>query len=147
MEDTIINGVSINALKKQRESLRQGATKFISDTIDEATKYVQEILDINKAAEDDDEYVIDFERVEELAKKATELLEAADLVADVANVEYCIAYNEPYDSGNAMSDRLEYCESFNLWEDGKNKELKALYAQLQDMEHKAYLWNSSSVDC
>lgn len=140
MRDVVINGVSINALKKQREDLREGASKFISEVIEQATAYVQAII------ESDDANLID-----DLAEKATELLKEAELVSSVSGVEYYLPYSEPYDdNAETLSYGLENCDNelFSVYYgNSRNVLVDRLHDQLQTMENASYLWNSSSVHC
>lgn len=134
-KDIVINGISINTLAEQRKALQQGASKFLSDTIDQVKALVNRI--INEEGAD----------VDALAADALELLKAAKLVSNVSGVEYFLEYNEPYDGGNALSDELEG------WADESGESIYGsgfiakLYDQLQSMENDSYLWNSSSVHC
>jgi HPt (histidine-containing phosphotransfer) domain-containing protein len=136
MSEIIIGGVSINALKKQRDAMKQEASAFVAKAVSEATELIQQIVD----SEDPNSET-------ELAEKAKTLLDNARLVGQVCDVHWYLPYNEPYSGSNALSDSIEYAldEKNETWAYGSN--LADLYDTLQAMEHDTFLWNSSSIGC
>lgn len=139
MEQITLGGIDIATLKAQQKAVRKDASKFIADTIKQATEVVGKILEAETE-----------EDVESLSAKALELLGNAKLVSDVSGVEYYLPYNEPYDDGNALSDQLEsFVDEFESGDIGVygDDSLSALYELLQEMEHDSFTWNSSSIGC
>ena len=80
-KDIVINGVSIEELKKQRAAIRQGASKVISDNIEAATKLVHEIM----KAESKDAAL-------KLAEEAYEHLDTAEIVSGVSGVQFFLPF-------------------------------------------------------
>lgn len=142
-KDIVINGVSIEELKKQRQALQQGASKVISDNIEAATKLVHEIM---KSESKEDAL--------KLAEEAYEHLDTAEIVSGVSGVQFFLPFYEeygPYEHDDILSSILsqDYVDdeddvndnvSFS-WQD-KNA-LYKLYQKLENMESDSLAWNSS----
>lgn len=129
-----INGVSISALKAQRESLKQGASKFVSDAIEKVKQLVNEILESENVGE-----------VEAKADEAFELLDNAKIVSGVTGVLYSLPYYEE-------CGQYEYSETLSgMLEDNDNEAVKLeygssvykLYDLLGGMEINCRDWYSS----
>lgn len=142
MNDIVINGVSIEELKKQRAAIQQGASQIISDSIDAATKIVGEIMKAESK-----------EQANALAKEALEHLETAEVVSGVSGVTYCLPYTEEYggyDSDEVLScilsqddaDEEEVNENVEFSWREKN-DLYALYSKLESMQSASRDWHSS----
>jgi ferritin-like metal-binding protein YciE len=141
-KDIIINGVSIEELKKQRKAIQQGASKIISDSIEAATKLVGEIME----SESKDQALT-------LAQEALEHLETAEVVSGVSGVTFFLPFYEEYgryDNTEILSsileqehlDEEEVNENVDFsWQD-KNS-LYALCEKLQSMESDSRAWHSS----
>jgi len=147
MSGIILNGVSIDELRKQKTAIQKDASKFISEAVSKAQRLVSEILEMSEEAAYDDAGPLDTDKVEALAKEALTLLEDAELVSNVSGVEYYLPYNEPYGDCDALSSRLEDCEGLDVYGSEKLSAIAGLYSQLESMESKSYMWNSSSVHC
>lgn len=141
MKDILINGISINALKEQRKAIQQGASKIISDSIEQGTEVVKELMKAESP-----------EQAEELAAKALELFETAEVVSGVSGVTFEIPYYEEYGSEfeGVMSyalqqeDMAEDDYNVNLeyrYDDGSK--LAKLVSLLESMESDSEGWHSS----
>jgi hypothetical protein len=141
-KDIIINGVSIEELKKQRAAIRQDASKIIAENIEAATKLVHEIM----KAESKEEAL-------KLAEEAYEYLDTAQVVSGVSGVTFFLPFYEEYgryESGEILSsildqehldeDEINENIEFN-WRD-KNA-LWQLHSKLSDMESNSRAWHSS----
>lgn len=145
MKDIVINGVSIEELKKQRQLLQQGASKVIADSIDSATKLVAKIVE----AETKDVAL-------KLAEEAYDHLDTAEIVSGVSGVEFYLPFYEEYGryehdvilssilSQEYVDDEEEVNEnaSFETW-GSKQDALSKLYHKLESMESDSLAWNSS----
>lgn len=140
-KDIIIAGVSINALKKLKKDIREGASKVISDSIDDALRLSEEMFSVSTP-----------EEVIALAKQALELLETAEVVSNVSGVTFSLPYYEEYgryESSEVFSQRLEDAE----YEDEDSVVNAAFHAdsvmadlrdQFGNMESEARGWHSST---
>jgi hypothetical protein len=141
-KDIIINGVSIEELKKQRAAIQQGASKIISESIDAATEIVGQIMKSESKSE-----------AEQLAQEALEHLETAEVVSRVSGVEFFLPFYEEYgrydhteilscilDQEHLEEDEINENVEFS-WQD-KNA-LYALYQKLGSMESDSRAWHSS----
>jgi hypothetical protein len=142
-KDIIINGVSIEELKKQRKAIQQGASKIISDSIEAATKLVHEIM---KAESKEDAL--------KLAEEAYEHLDTAEIVSGVSGVQFYLPFHEEYGrhehdeilssilSQDYVDDEEDVNENASFsWQD-KNA-LYKLYNKLENMESDSLAWHSS----
>jgi hypothetical protein len=130
MKDIVINGVSIEELKKQRAAIKKDASKIIAENIEAGTKLVEQIL----ATEDQEE-------ADRLAKTAYEHFDTANIVAGVSGVEFFLPFYEEYgryDSDEILSQRLEGELEFDF-----TVALDQLYNILESMEGDSRDWHSS----
>jgi uncharacterized lipoprotein YehR (DUF1307 family) len=138
-KDIIINGVSIEELKKQRKAIQQGASKIISDSIEAATKLLHKIM---KAESKEDAL--------KLAEEAYEHLDTAEIVSGVSGVQYYLDYNDGYHD-DVLSTLLSQ-EDLDEDEVNPNVEfsysdknaLYKLYNKLESMESDTEGWNAST---
>lgn len=133
-EDIIINGVSVNELKRQRAAIQQGASEIIAQNIELAQKLTQSLV----VSEDKEE-------IKKLAQDAYEALDTANVVAGVSGVSFCLPYYEEY-GGYSRSEILSRVLEDNdnelineVWDEGINK----LYDLFYDMETQSRDWYSS----
>lgn len=132
-EDIIINGVSVNELKKQRDAIKQGASKIISENIELAKKLTKKLLKSKKS-----------EEILSLAKEAYEALDTANILSGVSGVTFSLPFYEEY--GNYESDEIF---SFKL-EESENElvnenwdSISDLYNLFYEMESQSRDWHSS----
>lgn len=150
MQEIIIDGVNLNEMKVKhdvlqaemaaaRGKIRQGASKFIADSIEKVKKFVEEIL-----GEDDDE-LEDMQEIDFRAEQAVELLKAAQFVSEVSGVSFDLPYYdrqaEYYPDGTPYSRRLE--ESDNTLVSEWGEAVSKLYNLLESMESDVSDWNTS----
>ena len=132
--DIIINGVSINELKKQRDSIRQGAAKIISENIDIAKELTKKLVESTDKVE-----------IKSWAKEAYEALDNANVVAGVSGVSFLLPFYEEYgsyESEEIFSSLLEESDNEVLkevWDDSVNQ----LYNLFYNMETQSRDWHSS----
>jgi hypothetical protein len=146
MQEIIIDGVNLNEMKvkhdalqaemqQARNSIRQGAAKFIAEKIAEGKKIVDELLE-----EENDK-----EKVEDLASKAFDLLSAASFVSDVAGVAFDLPYydrqSDYYPDGTPYSNRFDDNENGLIEYD--NPAISKLWGLLESMESEVQDWNTS----
>jgi fibronectin type 3 domain-containing protein len=131
-EDIIINGISVNNLKAQRDAIRQGASKIIAENVELAKTLTRKIVE----AEDKEE-------VDNLAKEAYEALDTANLLSGVSGVSYYLPYYEEYgdDNDNICSSLLENSENELLH---KNDEVNKLCRLFYTMESQSRDWHAST---
>lgn len=130
-KDIIINGVSIEELKKQRAAIQKDASKIISDNIEAGTKIVEKILESE-----------DQEEANTLAEEAYEHFDTAKVVAGVSGVSFFLPFYEEYGrygSNEILSQRLENDDKFE-WDSA----ISQLYGILEDMESDSRAWHSST---
>lgn len=135
MSDIIIGGVSIAALKKQREDMREEAVKFIAQSIKSAQDLCEQIL----SGDENTDY-------EGLATQANKHLENADLVAGATGNTYFLEFYEEYGDGSPLSHRIEDNENEHMplvWGSGKCEALAKLRDTLGSMESNSRDWHSS----
>lgn len=148
MTDITIGGVSIKALKAQKESMQQEAVKFVSDAVD-----------IGKAAFEQMLLAQTYEHGKEFAKQALEAFENAKLVADVTGVKYSLPYYE--EGGNysyqdvlsnqfdgdeceQLESRAQWLEELEFWGSNEDQLFTQLWDVLQTMESQCLDWYSST---
>jgi len=133
-EDIIINGVSINELKKQRAAIREGASTIISQSINLATSLTKTLVESE-----------DKEEIKKLAKEAYEALDTAQVVSGVSGVTFFLPFYEEYgsyDGSEIFSHMLEGSENevlSEVWEEA----VSDLYELFYDMESQSRDWHSS----
>ena len=147
MNEIIIDGVNLSALKVQydalaaqqasmRASIRQGSSKFIADAVKQALIHVEEM----KEAEE-------LEVAEVAAIKATELLSAVKFVSDVSGVTYDTPYyhrqGDYYPDGDPITHVLDNGDYELLTDNHENPAFEALYSLVEDMESDVCEWNTS----
>lgn len=145
MQDIIIDGISLNSLKIRQaaldkekaeiqSSIKQGASKFIAETIVSATASISQLLDAESEAE-----------VVQFSQAAYEYLKNARFVADVSGVGYTIPYydrqSEYSPEGKRFSCQID--ESDNEFMFNAGKEFSDLLGLLEDMESEVADWNQS----
>ena len=132
-QDIIINGVSVNELKKQRLAIREGASAIIAENLNVAKSLTQKLIESQ-----------DKEEIKALAEKAFDALETVNVVSGVSGITYFLPFYEEYgDNDEILSRKLENSNNQVLeevWEDGVNK----LYSLFEDMESTSRDWNSSN---
>lgn len=146
MENIIIDGVDLSALKvkydalaqeqaEMRSSIRKGSSKFIADNMKQALEHVQEMKDAEE---------LEVARV--AAVKATELLEVIKFVSDVSGVSYSLPYydrqSEYNPDGETITDAIE-CGDYELLSENDLPEFSALYGIAEDMQSEVAEWNTS----
>lgn len=141
-KDIIINGISVEELKRQRVAIQKDAAKIIAENIDAATALVHKIV----KAESKDQALT-------LAEEAYEHLDTAQVVSGVSGVEFFLPFYEEYgryDPSEILSSMLdqEHLDENDVneniefnWQD-KNA-LYQLYQKLGDMESDSRAWHSS----
>lgn len=136
MQQIIINGVNLNDIEAQINSVRQEATALISQNIELAQSLTKQLVVHNNKVE-----------MREMAKNAYEALEKASFIGRVTGVHCSLPYNSGY-SGYYDKDTLSA-----MLEDSDNEVLKELFAQSAelkallnlacDMEYDSKHWDSS----
>ena len=135
-KDIIINGVSVNELKKQRNAIRQGASVIISQNIEIAKSLTKKLVESENK-----------EEIKRLAKEAYEALDTANVVSGVSGVSFLIPFYEEYgnyDEDEIFSRVLEKEENDNeliseVWDDA----IGDLYELFSEMENQSRDWHSS----
>jgi hypothetical protein len=130
MQEITIGGYTIEELKAIKAKVQPDAVKFVSQQIDAATALVNQLLE----AEGDD--------IERLAKEATDVLESAQLVSGLANVEFSLPYNEEYYSGDGVLTSL-LDDAENIGSVYGDDAVGQLFSLLEDMESQSRDWHSS----
>lgn len=133
-EDIIINGVSVNELKKQREAIRQGASTIISQNIERAKELTQTLVQSK-----------DKEEIKKLAKEAHEALDNANVVAGVSGVGFFLPFYEEYGSyegDEIFSNMLEENDN-ELLAEVWDESISQLYTLFYNMESQSRDWHSS----
>lgn len=133
-EDIIINGVSVNELKRQRSAIRQGASTIISQNIELAKTLTQSLI----ASEDKEE-------IKKLAKEAYEALDTANVVSGVSGVDFFLPFYEEYgnyDGSEIFSNMLEDSDN-ELISEVWDQAVGDLYELFSDMESQSRDWHSS----
>jgi hypothetical protein len=144
MQEIVIDGVNLNEMKAKHDALqaemqqarnkvRQGASKFIAEKLDEGKKLVEALLDE------------DFEGdVEEVATQAYDLLSAVSFVSEVSGVTYRLPYYDrqaeyaPY--GDPYSTQFDEAENEAL---NDSEAVGKLWGLLEDMESEVSDWLTS----
>lgn len=102
-KDIIINGVSVNELKKQRDAIRQGASKIISENIELAKSLTNQLVMSDSVDE-----------IKKLAEEAYDALDTAKVVSGVSGVTFSLPFYEEYgnyESSEIFSHKLEQSEN------------------------------------
>lgn len=136
-KDIILAGVSINDLKAKKEAIRQEASKFISDAIEQVTVLVKQIVNTTVPKE-----------IHALAEEAYGILENADVVAGVSGVSFLLPYYEEYGgygSDEILSAIIEETDNDAVQDvsDERGTGLYKLYNLLGGMEAQSRDWHSS----
>lgn len=132
-EDIIINGVSVNELKRQRDAIKKGASKIISENIEKAKKLTNKLMSSDSADE-----------IKILAQEAYDALDTANIVSGVSGVTFRLPFYEEYgnyESDEIFSHKLEESENKLI---NENWDLISdLYGLFEDMESQSRDWHSS----
>lgn len=137
MNDIVIEGISINELKKTKAALKQGASKFIAESISKVREIVKERLVT----------ATNYSEGEAAAKEALTLLENAQLVSGVSGVSFFLPYYREYGSygdDDILSLVIDNADHDVLGECYGATTLGRLYSLLGDMEASTRDWHSSS---
>lgn len=136
MEEIIINGISLNELQKQINSIRQESVQLIADNLALAQDLTREIVESTNK-----------EDIESLATKAYAALRKANFVSNVSGVEYDMPYNSSYNGyhdEDTLSAMLENSENEVLRSLMKeNQDLRDLIDLAYSMEYQTQAWNAS----
>ena len=137
MEDTIINGVSLNDLKAKKQAIRKDAVVFVSDAIDKVKVLVGKLAEATTQGE-----------VDELSKSAYGTLDNANVVAGIADIPYLLPYYEEYggyDSSEILSDVIVESDNELLaFKYSENTYIAKLASLLYSMESESKNWHSST---
>ena len=136
MNDIIIDGVSINELRKAKDALLQGANKFIAESIAKAQEIVKERLVVAAS----------YGEAEAAAQEALTLLENAQLVSGTSGVVFYLPFYEEYgqyDSNDILSQIIENADHDVIGKYYGGSTLSKLHSLLEDMESTARDWHSS----
>lgn len=130
-KDIIINGVSINELKKQREAIRQGAAQVISDNIDLAKTLTQQLVEAK-----------DMTEIDNLAQQAYDALETASVVSGVSGISFYLPFYEEYrdEDEDILSSVLDENDNELLSDSQKVQKLSSMF---YTMERQSRDWHSS----
>ena len=136
MEEIIINGINLNELSSQINSIREESSRLIGDNIELAKSLTKDLVKSNNK-----------EEIEELASKAHLALQKASFISAVSGVQFDLPYNSSYSGyydDETISAMLEDSDN-ELLNDlfNKNIELKNLLNLSYDMEYQSKHWNSS----
>lgn len=147
-KDVVINGISINELKKTKAAIQQGAAVVIADSITEVNRLVALIITADK------------DEAEKLSEEALEILETVDVVSGVSGVTYFLNYQESngggYDESEILSCQLEtkmdeLIEAADIGTDWNVKNaymrelnIRKLQCKLDSMESESCAWHSST---
>lgn len=133
MTDIVLNGVSINKLKKQRDLIQKDANQFIAKGLRKLEALIREI--VNERDEDEDGEMVSTDEVNEgkLLKEATELAENISIVSKVSGVGFYIPWCGESCDEEAFSSMLEEVELYDT----------DLYSILESMESASRDWNES----
>ena len=146
MENIIIDGVDLSALKvkydalakeqaEMRGSIRKGSSKFLSDKSDEVTILTRQLADVETVEEG-----------ESIATQIIPLLKTISFVSDVSGVAYMIPYyhrqGEYYPDGDSLTHILEDGDNDVLTE-SNSALLTELYRVAEGMESEVNEWNTS----
>lgn len=136
MKDIIINGISVNEMKNQKDLIREGAAKIIADGIAKVKTIVSSIVE---TFEDSTTHEI-------FAKDALETLQIVELVSDVSGVEYYMEYDSNYDTNeDAISNKLEeVLRNMSSYQDAEKSIIRQLAALAESMESTCAAWNNSN---
>lgn len=136
MEEIIINGVNLNELKKQINSIRQESMALIAENIQTAQELTKEIVESTSK-----------EEIEQLASTAYAALRKASFVSNVSGVEYNMPYNSSYNGeydDDTLSAMLDNTENDILRTTIKeNEDLRNLLDLAYSMEYQTQAWNAS----
>lgn len=129
-----LGGHTIEELKKTQAEVRQDASKFIAEAMDEAEKLVFKVLEWFESNEEGDPTP----EVATNVTKAAELLDAVQIVSGVSGVTYYVPYYTEYgyDDDSPWSSRFEELENWN-------EILRPLTNNLESMEYDSKLWHES----
>lgn len=137
MEDIIIGGHSVSALKEIKKAIQQDAVKVISDNTDAALAKFSALKDAETK-----------EQAHTLAQEIYEHLEIVEVVAGVSGCVHYLPYYEEYgrhESEDVISRYLEDNENEALeydWRD-KNDPLYKLAQLAGSLESDSMDWHSS----
>lgn len=136
MEDIVINGINLNDLKNQINSIRQESSRLISENIQTAQELTKQLVKSENK-----------EEIEVLAKQAYTALSKANFISGVSGVEFNMPYNSSY-NGEYDDDTLSA-----MLEDTENEVLRPLVRENNDlrqlldlsysMEYQTQAWNAS----
>lgn len=132
-KDIIINGVSVNELKKQRDAIRQGASKIISENIELAKSLTNQLVMSDSVDE-----------IKKLAEEAYDALDTAKVVSGVSGVTFSLPFYEEYgnyESSEIFSHKLEQSENKLISENWDI--ISNLYYLFDNMESQSCDWHSS----
>lgn len=137
MNDIIIDGINISDLRKTKEALQKGASKFIAESIAAATEIVKERL-VTAAS---------YGEAEAAAQEALALLENAQLVSGVSGVSFFLPYYEEYgghDEDEILSTIIENADHDTIGKYYGGGTLSDLHDLLGNMESTSRDWHSST---
>ena len=138
MNDIIIDGISVNELRKTKLALQKGASKFIAESIEQVKSIVKDRLVV----------ATNYDEAEVAAQEALGILENAQLVAGVSGVSFYLPYYEEYGGDyeyDILSKVIENADEDEIGSYyGGGGALSKLYSLLEDMESETRNWHSSS---
>lgn len=135
-----LNGIELDVLVEQQKSIQQEANAAIASELTSAQALVEKLLSET-----------DLEEIENLSEKVMEHLTNLKKVAQVANIEYCIPWDEEYCSDDdTISTKLEEHEVVysDAWDWQKRRDtfpqFQKLTSLIGDMEYNSKQWHSST---
>lgn len=131
MDEIILNGINVKDLQKQRDAIREEATKFISDNLDLANELTHKLIKSENK-----------EEIEALLEETYEVLYNTNLVSDVSGVSFYLPYSRDYcyDDEVVFSSELSGSKVLReFWDNG----VQPLYALYRRMEDKSHGWHAS----
>lgn len=138
MEDIILGGHSIDALKQIKKDIQQDAVKVIATNMADALSKFETLKEVE--TEEDGKAV---------AQEIYDHLETVQVVAGVSGCTFMMPWNEEYgnyDHSDIISCFLDDNENDSLqfsWQDRDNP-LKKLYNLAENMESDSRAWHSST---
>ncbi len=136
MEEIIINGINLNELNTQINSIRKESSQLIAENIELAQGLTKTLSESENK-----------EEIEVCAVKAYAALNKANFISKVSGVQFNLPFNSSYsgyydeDTLSAMLDNSENEVLNEVLE--KNEDLKKLLNLAYDMEYQSLHWNSS----
>lgn len=132
-KDIIINGISVQELKKQRSAIRQGASAVIAENLNLAKSLTAKILTSQ-----------DKEEIKQLAEEAYDSLETVDVVSGVSGVTYFLPFYEEYgDNDEVYTRQLERSDN-EVLQEVWSESIQKLFNLFESMESTSREWNSSN---